>query len=115
MNPTLEQQRSRTAMSELKNDSFWESLIHELSSDDEDPPMAEVLADRARLAIGDRFNKRGRRVIAWKIDAIAHPPRVGPIVTFAEIDGTARVQVHVSDIFEKGFSRAEIATFADHG
>jgi hypothetical protein len=55
------------------------------------------------LAVGDRFEKCGRKVIKWRIDVITSLPRVGQIVTFAEIDGTARVQVRAPDIFNMGF------------
>jgi len=77
------------------------------SSDDRKPPLIEVLTDRDNLSVGDRFSKRGRRIFEWQIEAIERPPHVGPIITFAEIDGMARVQIHVSDIVEKGFSRVE--------
>ncbi|HXP95083.1 MAG TPA: hypothetical protein VN809_00125, partial [Telmatospirillum sp.] len=69
--------------------------------------MIEVLTDPVNLSVGDRFSTRGRRVFEWQIESIERPPNIGPIITFAEIDGIARVQIHVSDIVERGFSRVE--------
>jgi hypothetical protein len=94
------------------SESQMASLDSASFSDEEELPPIKDLADPGNLAIGDRFKKRGRSVIEWKIDTIAHPPHLGPIVTFAEIDGTARLQVYLSDIFEKGFSRVESTSLA---
>jgi len=59
------------------------------------------------LSVGDRFKNRGRRVTEWRIDGVTHLPRVGQIVTLAEIDGTARLQIHAPDISSMGFYRVE--------
>jgi hypothetical protein len=90
-------------MSELKKPIASEPL----SSGDEESLPPVVVAEPVDLAVGDRFEKRGRRVIAWKVDAIANPPHEGKIITFSEIDGTARIQVPLADIIEMGFNRIE--------
>jgi hypothetical protein len=94
-------------MSEAKGTFSLESETLLLSSGNQEPPQIEVVAGPICVAVGDRFEKRGRRVINWQVNAIAHPPHGSPIVTFAEIDGTARVQLHVADILEMGFYRIE--------
>ncbi len=75
----------------------------QLSTINENLPMPNGLTIPTILAVGDRFEKCGRKVIKWRIDAITRLPRVGQIVTFAEIGGTARVQVRAPDIFNMGF------------
>jgi hypothetical protein len=75
----------------------------QLSSSNENLPLADGLAIPTSLAVGDRFEKCGRKVIQWRIEAITRLPHVGRIVTFAEIDGTAHVQVRAPDIFNMGF------------
>lgn len=92
-------------MSELKGIYALEYLSQQSSADNEEPPMNAVSAVSVGLAVGDCFEKCGRRAIKWQIDAIAHPPHIGRIITLAEIDGTARIQVRASDIFDMGFSR----------
>ncbi|WP_146002899.1 hypothetical protein [Telmatospirillum siberiense] len=62
-----------------------------------------ALADPNDLAIGDRFEKCGRIVIKWQVDAITRLPHVGKIVTLAEVEGTARIQVFAPDLFIMGF------------
>lgn len=94
-------------MSELKKTFLVEPLSLQSPADDEAPSPTGVVVDRVDLAIGDRFEKRGRRIIAWQVDAIANPPHEGKIITFSEIDGTAHIQVHLADIIEMGFNRVE--------
>ena len=94
-------------MSELNATSSSESLSQPTSLDDEELSLVEMPAVFIEPAIGDRFEKRGRRVISWQVDAIAFPPHDGKIITFAEIDGTARLQVHAADIVAKGFNRLD--------
>jgi hypothetical protein len=60
-----------------------------------------------KISVGDRFINQGRRVTEWRIDGVTHLPRVGQIVTLAEIDGTARLQIHAPDISSMGFYRVE--------
>ena len=57
------------------------------------------------LAVGDRFSTQGRGTTFWEIDAITDIRHVGQIVTFVEIDGIARMKIHVNDISTKGFQR----------
>jgi hypothetical protein len=66
-----------------------------------DPPLIKL----PQLAVGDCFEKQGRRVIKWQVESMVQLPRVGLIITMAELGGTARVRVNASDIFGMGFNR----------
>jgi len=56
-------------------------------------------------SVGELFEKRGRQVTWWQVAAQVHHPNLGQIITLAEINGTARIQVNASEIFDMGFCR----------